>query len=392
MTSGSEGEAGSGNGTTSRAGLKSNRSLSEEPLRRPSARLVGLTGLVIGVGLALRVLIPHGMDPSIFVAFGEDSRVQTEYARELLGEVTTRRDLGHDGKFFFAQANDPWYLAPEHHAVVLDRPLYRAQRMLYPMVAGGFGLFPPWIVPWAMLLTNLLAMAVGATVAARIAASWGLSPWLGLWVPLNPGLIFELDIGGSGVLAYVCCLAAVHALERERLGLASVLFAAGALSRESMVAFAAGVFVLWWLDRKRAPWPILVAPLVALAGWTAYLTTRLDGIEGVGGGTRNFSAPFVGLFTAFGGWLEEPLSLLVSITLLAIVLVFVPLAVRSRTSIAWGALPFAALLIVLHVNVLREPANFSRVIAPIFTAFPFVILARDRIREPRSLESSKEIT
>src|SRR5918996_1092055 len=120
--------------------------------RGPASSVVGVVGLAIAVFLALRVLVPNEMDPTIFVAFGEDSQTQTNYARSLLGEITTRRDLGHDGKFFFAQANDPWYLSPEQHAVVLDRPIYRAQRMLFPMVAGGFGLFPPGAVVWAMLL------------------------------------------------------------------------------------------------------------------------------------------------------------------------------------------------------------------------------------------------
>lgn len=346
--------------------------------------------LSIGVLLALRVLIPNSMDPTIFAAFGEESRIQTEYAQDLLGDVTTRRDLGHDGKFFFAQANDPWYLSPQEHAVVLDRPIYRAQRMLFPMVAGGFGLFTSGVVVWAMLVTNLLALAVGAVFAAKLAAMWGVPSWLGLWVPLNPGLLFELDIGGSGILAFTCCLAALYALERERMWWASGLFAAAALSRETMVAFAAAVLLLWWVDRRRAPWAIVIVPTAAMALWAAYLVVRLDGTEGVGGGTRNFSAPFVGLFTALGRWLDDPLSLLVSLTLLAVVVIFVPLGLRSRLSIAWGALPFAALVAVLHVNVMLEPANFARAVAPIFTAFPFVIFVRERGRFARTLQPATE--
>jgi hypothetical protein len=360
--------------------------------RRPSTSpwLVGLLTLVLGVILALRVLIPNDMDATVFIALGEDSRIQTTYAQRLLGDVATRDNLGHDGKFFFAQANDPWYLEPERNAVVLDRPIYRAQRMLYPVIAGGFGSFPPNVVVWAMLITNLLALAVGAYLAARLAVAWGGSAWLGLWVPLNVGLLFELDIGGSGILAYACCLAALLAMTRDRIWLASALFAAGALSRETMVAFAAGVALLWWLDRRRILWQIVAAPLAAMAVWTAYLLVRLEGLPGIRGGTKNFGPPFLGLFEAIRSWLHHPIELFMSVVLLSVVVAFVPLAVRGGLPIAWGALPFVALVIVTSANVLGEPSNLSRALAPIFTAFPFVILVGDRSRSSRTPEVATE--
>jgi hypothetical protein len=356
-----------------------------------SPLLVGVAGLAISVVIALRVLIPNGMDPTIFIAFGEDAPVQTEYAVRLLGEVTTRHDLGHDGKFFFAQANDPWYLEPQQHAVVLDRPAYRGQRMLFPMIAGGFGLFPPGVVVWAMLVTNLLAMAVGAFLAAKLASSWGASPWLGLWVPLNIGLLFELDIGGAGILAYACCLGALHALLDDRTWLAGLLFAAAALSREVMVLFAVGVFVLWWLDRRERPWRLVVTPLVAMAVWYVYLHVRLSGVTGVGSGTQNFAPPFAGFLEAFRSWVEDPINLIYELPLLAVIIAFIPLAIRSRLPIAWGALPFIALATILSVNVWREPFDLSRALAPVFTAIPFlVVVPRSDRPLARSVHANEE--
>jgi hypothetical protein len=338
-----------------------------------STWLVGAAGLAISVVIALRVLIPNGMDPTIFIALGEDAPVQTEYALRLLGDVTTRHDLGHDGKFFFAQANDPWYLEPERHAVVLDQPRYRAQRMLFPLLAGGFGFFPPSVVVWSMLLTNVLAMGLGAFLAARLAVRWGGTSWLGLAVPLNIGLLFELDIGGAGIVAYTCCLGAVYSLATERTRLASLLFAAAALSREVMVLFAVGVFVLWWVERRQLLWRIVTTPLFAMSIWYVYLRLRLMGISGTGAGDPVFAPPFVGISQAFRSWVEDPVDLLVNVVLLSIVIATVPLALRSRSPIAWGALPFIALAAVLSVGVLREPFNLSRAVAPVFTALPFLV-------------------
>ena len=347
---------------------------------RPGAPpwLVGVVGFAIGTVIALRVLIPNAMDPTIFIALGEDAPVQTEYAVRLLGEVTTRHDLGHDGKYFFAQANDPWYLDPEQHAAVLDRPAYRGQRMLFPLIAGGFGFFPPSVVVWSMLITNLLAMALGAFLAAKLATSWGASTWLGLWVPLNIGLLFELDIGGAGILAYACCLGALYALVDERSWLASLLFAAAALSREVMIVFAVGVFVLWWHDRRELPWRFVITPLVAMTVWYVYLHVRLASLPGAGGGTENFAPPFVGLFEAFGWWFRDPASLFYELPLIAVIIAFVPFALRNHLSIGWGALPFVALATILSVNVVREPFDLSRALAPVFTAIPFLIVVPTR--------------
>ncbi len=91
-------------------------------LRRDApAWLVGAVGLAIGVTFAVKMLVNYGMDPTVFVAFGDgDSPIQRAYVMEVLGEVTDRSRFVHDGKFFFAQANDPWYLEPERHAAVLD--------------------------------------------------------------------------------------------------------------------------------------------------------------------------------------------------------------------------------------------------------------------------------
>jgi hypothetical protein len=247
--------------------------------------------------------------------------------------------------------------------------------MLFPMIVGGFGLLPTGAVVWSLIVVNLIGLALGGMLAAKLAASLGLSPWLGLWVPLNPGLLFEFEIGGAGILAYVCCIGAVYALVKERTVLATLLFVAAALSREVMVLFAAGVLVVMWLDGHRPLWRILVAPLVAMSLWYAYIRFRLNGVSGAGGGQEAFSAPFVGIARAFRIWLEDPMHLFVNVAIVALVIVFVVATVRTRSLLAWGALPFVCLATVLSVNVWRETHDFVRVLSPVFTAIPFLFAA-----------------
>lgn len=354
----------------------------EEPVafgKGPAAWVVGVIGFLLGLGIVLRLLVPGHMDPTMFLAVGQDTPIQKHYAERLLGTVDTRPGAGHDGKFFFAQANDPWYLDPAQHAAVLDRPLYRGERMLYPMIAGGFGAFPPGVVVWTLLITNVLALGLGTYLAARLAGAWGLSRWLGLAVPLNIGLLFEVAIDGSGVVAYAFCLAGLVAFVGRRTWLASVAFAAAALSREVMLAFAVGVVILYWLDRRRPPWRVVIVPAAALAIWGAYLSFRLRGVGGAGSAPGLFALPFVGMLRALGSWIDEPDGLAaLSVMLLIIVVAFTVLAPRSRLPIAWGALPFVALAVVLSADVWREPFDLSRALAPVFTAAPLLLAASRR--------------
>jgi hypothetical protein len=354
--------------------------------RGPSVLVVTLIGLAIGSMIALRILIPNGMDATTFLALGENSPEQIEYASQRLGEVATREGLGHDGRFFFPQANDPWYADPSTTGGVLDRPAYRAQRMLYPLVAGGLGLFPPEVIVWSMLVINLLALAIGTLLAAKLSVAWGGTAWLGLAVPLNIGLLYEVFIGGAGVLAYAFCLAAVLARERDRRWAGGLLLAGAALTREVMLAFALGLFLLEWLQRRRFDWSIAVPPLVATSAWYVYVRVRLSGISGVGQGQDAFAPPLTGLLDALRAWVHDPTDLVINIAVLVIVILFVPLALASRLPIAWGALPFVAIALLLSTNVWLEVFDFSRALAPVFTAAAFLVALR---AEKRSLVSER---
>jgi hypothetical protein len=350
------------------------------------AWIVGLAGLAIAVAVALRVLIPNGGDPTIFLALGDRATIQTEYARELLGDVVTRGSAGHDGKFFFAQANDPWFLDPDRHASVLDRTLYRGQRMLYPLLAGGLGAFPPRTVVWAMLVVNIAALGIATFLAARLAARWQASPWLGLAVALNPGLLFEIWIGGAGIVAYAFCLGAVLALEGRRTWAAALLLAGGALTREVMLAFGIGLVALGWLKDHRPRWRLILVPVACSVVWNVYLRVRLAGVSGVGGGPVIFDAPFLGLWQAFTSWLRQPADLVFNLGILVVIAAFTIRTVRGRSPLAWGALPFAALAAVLSVDVWQAPFDLSRALAPVLTASAFLLLARSP--EPTSVRAS----
>ena len=135
-------------------------------------RRLALVAALIGVGIVLVSLFSHGGDIAGLIKFGSGGHVveRTAHVEEILGrEVATVDELGHDGSMYFLQAVDPFFLEADEHAVHLDRPVYRAQRMLFPTIAGVGGIVPPEMLLWTMALTNVAAITLGAVGAGRVA-------------------------------------------------------------------------------------------------------------------------------------------------------------------------------------------------------------------------------
>lgn len=344
---------------------------------RPLWRLAMVAGLV-AVAIVGRLLIAEGGDPTALVAFGETSVGITEHAERVLGrEVVTREELGHDGRFFFLQALDPLYVGDDDHWRELDRPVYRAQRMAYPALAGGFGLVPAGGVPWGMILVNVAAVVVGTLGTARLAVLYGRSEWWGLAFTLNLGLIQELEISGAGILAFAAAVWAFVEMEEDRPGRAAAWLCLAALAREVMLVAAAGVFVLDRVRRRRWTPLVIIAPALVVAAWALYLRLRLDPV-GVVSEVEEIGAPFAGLLDAIPAWRQSPVDLGVAIVYLAILLWFAARAMRSRSYLTWGTAAFVPLAFLLTEQVWRNFFDIGRAIAPVFTAFVLAVYVEPR--------------
>ena len=83
--------------------------------------------------------------------------------------------------------------------------------------------------------------------------------------------------------------------------------------------------------------------------------------------------------------------LVVNLAILVLVVAFVLAAIRSRSPLAWGALPFVFLATTLSLNVWRETHDFVRVLSPVFTAIPFLFAAslQEERRDRASLETER---
>lgn len=353
--------------------------------------VVGIVAMAISMLFSTRVLAEVDWDATIFVAFGEEATPTREYAEERLGEIYLRPAQGHDGKFFYVQANDPLLLDPETNADVLDRPLYRSQRMLYPLLAGGGGLLGPEAIVWAMLIVNVLAMGAGSYAVARLAMEMGGSPWWGLAFALNLGFISELNIGGAGVVSAAAAFAAVFLLKRDSTGWAVAMLALAALAREAMLIAAAGsAFWLWRRSQRTHATLAITVPVAAVAAWALYLRARL-GFEAGVSEVQEIGLPFVGFFQAFESWVEDPVDLTVGIAMMVLFLLFTRRVLMSRALVGWAFVGFVALGVVFTEQVWHSYFDITRAVAPIITAFVLLVFVHSATgREGVSSHSDTE--
>lgn len=334
--------------------------------------MVALVGVLFSTLVVVRVMAQNGWDVSIFVAFGKEATATRLYAEERLDRIYLRDALGHDGKFFFVQSNDPWILDPEENAAVLDRPRYRSQRMLYPVLAGGAGLFGPKVIVWSMLVVNLIAMGVGTWVVSQIAMELGGSAWWGLAFGLNLGFVSELDIGGAGVVAAAIAFGAVLAMMRQRYWMGVVLLALAALTREAMLVTAAGVALWLWAHRERRPAVLAaLAPVLAAGSWALYVRMRIG--EVVVAQVEEIGWPFVGFVQAFDHWMSRPVDLVAGIAIFLLFVVYVRRVIKHPHLVGWAFVGFVLIGVLFTEQVWHSFFDITRGIAPVITSFVLLV-------------------
>ena len=332
----------------------------------------------IGLLLCVRPMLTNDWDPSFFLAIGEDATEIREYAEERLGEVVLRSDLGHDGRFFFVQANDPWILDPEVNAQVLDRPQYRSQRMFYPLVASGLGTLGPQAVVWGMLIVNLAALVLGTLAVVSIAESMQVSSWWGLSFVLNIGFVSELNIGGAGIVAAAAAFGAVAMIVRGRVGWAIGLLIVAALSREVNLIVAAGT--AWWLwnkaEEKVSAGLVIAVPVAFVGLWAVYLRFSLGPVGGAPD-IREIGLPFAGVVGAFSSWIDDPIDLIVGIALIVLMILFSRRVFQQDHLVGWAFFGFVGVAMLLTEPVWHSYFDISRAIAPVLTAYALLLASRD---------------
>jgi len=184
----------------------------------------------------------------------------------------------YDGVYYYAIARDPLAQGQPHE--LIDSASYRYGHPGYGWLAwisSGGG--RPGAVPAALLFVSLLGLGFAGAAASVLARDLGMSPWWGLSIALNPGLLFAISVDASETVGVALALLALLAWRRERWLTAGIAIAAGCFTKEPLVLVPAGLLVweaLQWARRGRPPalflraFAILAGP-VLYAVWLAYV-------------------------------------------------------------------------------------------------------------------------
>ena len=182
---------------------------------------------------------------------------------------------GYDGQFFYQIARDPL-----HASQFLDRPAYRYQRIVYPMLVWIITLGQASLVPFMLLLVNFLAIVLGTELVARILIQQKMSPWYSLAFGLYFGQATALIFDTTEPLTYFLVCLGLFLIMRKRPTAAALIMGLAVLSRETAILFPMGYLLVSlyqkrWRDALRlmllsiAPavaWYILVAALFHVKG------------------------------------------------------------------------------------------------------------------------------
>ncbi len=289
----------------------------------------------------------------------------------------------YDGAFFYAIARDPLATGRAHH-LLPEAAYYRGHPaygwLAWLASAGG----RPAAVPDALLAVGLVSIAVAGAAGSLLARAIGWSPWGGLVVALNPGLIFAVYSDTSESLGAALLLLSLAAYAHGRRGWAVGFLSALCFDKEPLVlvplAIAAWEF---WRMRRLS---FVVVSVVPAALWWLYLRVHLGAFP-FGEGSERLTAPFLGWarglrLAAVQSWSRSSdtaqlgeASVALILVVGAAILVSAVYALRSRSVVAPAFLALAALYACIAPNGVEYPKDLIREVALVLVLIPFVFRA-----------------
>jgi hypothetical protein len=265
------------------------------------------------IAVYLLLLIPtlarHHFDPSVFIVAG-DRFVDARHTPTAI--IVRPHSDGYDGQFYYALANRPFTTAPSTGGVTFDHPIWRCQRILYPLLSHMLALGRAGFIPTAMLAANLGALFAIALLAVRTASgaasrSHALVPALAtvIW----PGFMTTLTHDTTELLACALLLAALRAYLSGSMLIFAILGGAAALTRETAVLMLAGIFfaglpALWTARGKpgklAAATPSLsaAAAIMPIVLWHLWLIWAWRGFQPALAAHADIGFPFAGFIVS----------------------------------------------------------------------------------------------
>jgi hypothetical protein len=282
-------------------------------------------------------------DPSVLVVAGDEFTNPAAAPKNL---HVAPQSSGYDGQFYYRLAIAPFSAQESVAGVHFDYPVYRAQRILYPILAYLVSGGRASAVPWSMIAVNLLAAGTIGGLAALIFERYqAASVLMAVAIALYPGFLLTMSRDLTELVEIALVLGGILLILKRRDGLAVVVFAVAVLAKEMALIVPIAVLVHRAITRRlKVSDAVFLVPAGVFVGWKMYLF-RLWHLPPALGTDGHFSLPFAGMWQCIRSVAAAPHGqTLLIIELLAIIAFTITIAITLRTSSAPAFLKIACVL------------------------------------------------
>ena len=262
------------------------------------------------LGLCAVYLAAAGWNFTYFVHFSADYKV-TQYFGGKSAGLFIQSDV-HDGIAYYAIARAPFDV--QLLGDILDTPLYRYRRFVYPFVVAAASFGQPAVIPFMLVAVNFFALLAGGFFLQKLLALTGLKPAWTLAYYFHPGLLLSFLYDLPTALEMLLVILSLHAYRRGRRVLAAVSLSAalctwGVISMPLVVGIIGYEIWRYWCKEQPRRLPLVwLIPIVVVVAREIVLQRLFPAGSSVGRLEIILSTPFLGFWQAFDYFFQQPWS------------------------------------------------------------------------------------
>ena len=340
---------------------------------------------ILGAAVGITVMSAYGAGRwRSLLHVGSDNPLRHQIESDL-GPLSTDDATGHDGQLYYLVARDPLGTGETPYALVGfddNGPRYRYRRILFPLLAGGFGQLGGRATLGGMIIWLAVAMGLGTVAVADISFQLNVREAV-LVAAVNAGALVSLLLLTADVMALALALAGITLTLRSRPGWAVLAFALAALTKEVYLLVPWALAAWSWKERRRdAALALALLPGLPIVAWSGWVEVALPGSPAA---VDNVGVPLLGLLEAISFWVRQernPVELFLATFIgLTFITASVMLAVGRVTVLRWLVAPWVALGCFSTLEVWGKPNNAARVFAILWPLS--MLLLNERLSEWR---------
>jgi hypothetical protein len=274
--------------------------------------------------------------------------------------------MGHDGQLYYMIARDPFGLGPtpgDLAAFDLNPPRYRYRRILYPLLAGGFGRFGGGATVLGMILCVAIGVGLATVATADLTYQLGLTGRTAFLAAANVGALVSAMILTADAFALGLALSGVALASRLRLGPAAAVFALACLTKEIYLLVPISISGWLWGKRfRREAIALATISSLPLALWSLWVWSNIPEAPPK---ISILELPMVGLFQGVARWMrlgDNSVQILLAIyTAISFITSVTMLLVGRNVMLRWLIAPWIVVAFCsASIAVWNVPSNVAR--------------------------------